>query len=61
MRNVLTIVAVVEGRSWAWQINVWTPSNYDRVGKKKLAWLLAVQLIMALSTVFGLGLLMGFW
>jgi hypothetical protein len=45
-----------EGRSWAWQLNVMNPANYDDVGRKRLRTLYLLQALLMLCFVLGVAL-----
>jgi hypothetical protein len=42
-----------EGRSWAWQVNVMNPANYDAVGRKRVRTLYLLQALLMLCFVLG--------
>ena len=46
-----------EGRSWAWQLNVMNPDNYNRAGRRRLRVFTLLQLLMLVWFVLGVGLI----
>jgi hypothetical protein len=47
-----------EGRSWAWQLNVTNPDNYNPAGSKRLRVFMLLQLLLLIWFALGIGLIM---